>query len=233
MIEGKSASAYSLARRALDLKPDSERAAGVLVESAPKETPWDDVQKELSSDLQQHPELLIALAERAFNQREEKAANRLLKSAIKRDPDNWMILARAGLIRFAKVSEKNEIRFLRMLREADRQVVKEASDLFDRAWSAIKSTGWPPQGDWVAANRASTLLLLSDEGAADTVLQEAIARCGTTPSLLHVRAMRHMDRGQWPEALADLGAIPEAYMDNNDRLMLIQAEVRGGGPQAL
>ena len=230
MIEGDYVAAVDLSRQALDLKPDCERAAGVLLENAPKDASWEDLQASLSKDLKQRAEVLVALAERAALQGETKESNQLLKSAIRRDPENWLVLARAGLIEFGKVADKEEIRFLRMLRDQDRKVVEEASDLFGRSWEAIKITGWAPQGDWVAANRASTLLLLSNETAADQVLQDALSKCGSTPGLLHVKAMRHMDREEWADALSDLSSIPEENLDANDRLMLIQAEVRGGDP---
>lgn len=230
MIEGDYAAAADLSRQALGSNPDSERAAGVLVETAASDIPWEELQADLPEKFRQDPELLIALAERASGQKREKDANSLIKSAIKRAPNNWLVLARAALIKFGKVADKDEIRFLRLLRQADRKIVEEASDLFNRSWEVIKVSGWPIQGDWVAANRASTLLLLSQESAADDILREAVSVCGPTSALLHVRAMRHMDKGEWSEAISDLSKIPQENCDNNDRLMLIQAEIRGGDP---
>lgn len=231
MIEGDYAAAVDLSRQALDSNPDSERAAGVLVETAPQDVSWEELQGYLPEKFRQDPELLIALAERASGHGKEKDANRLTKSAIRRASGNWLVLARAALIKFGKVADKDEIRFLRLLREADRKVVEEASDLFNQSWEAIKTSGWPTQGDWVAANCASTLLLLRKEGAADDVLRDAVSLCGHTSALLHVTAMRHMDQGEWKEALSDLSKIPKENLDDNDRLMLIQAEIRGGDPR--
>lgn len=231
MIEGDYAAAADLSRQALESNPDSERAAGILIETAPRDIPWEDLQGDLPEKFRQDPELLIALAERASGQGREKDANHLMKSAIRRAPDNWLVLARAALIKFGKVADKDEVRFLRLLRKADRMIVEEASDLFNQSWEVIKTSGWPTQGDWVAANRASTLLLLSNESAADETLRDAVSMCGHTPALLHVKAMRHMDKGEWSEALSDLSKIPEENWDDNIRLMLIQAEIRGGDPR--
>lgn len=231
MIEGDYPAAADLSRHALNLNSDSDRAAGVLIETAPSDMPWEELQADLPEKFRQNPELLIALAERASGQGREKDANHLVKSAIRRAPNNWLVLARAALIKFGKVADKDEIRFLRLLREGDRKIVEEASDLFNQSWEAIKTSGWPTQGDWVAANRASTLLLLSNESAADETLRDAVSMCGHTPALLHVKAMRHMDKGEWSEALSDLSKIPEENWDDNDRLMFIQAEIRGGDPR--
>ncbi|EAQ04630.1 hypothetical protein OB2597_05090 [Pseudooceanicola batsensis HTCC2597] len=231
MLEGDHNKAFELAQQALAGDKDSERAAGVRVETAPAELPWQDVQSLLPDKFQQKPMVLMALAERALAQGDTKEAKKLSSSALRREPENWRILVRAGLLEFGKVAEKDEIRFLRMLREADRKVVEDASSHFGDAWSAIKETGWPAQGDWIAANRVSTLLLLGDVALADQVLEEALALCGRTPSLLRVKALRHMVLDECHEARRALSDLTEQERDPNDRLMLIQAQIRDGAAE--
>ncbi|WP_245710942.1 PIN domain-containing protein [Citreimonas salinaria] len=228
VIAGNREKAAELAVRAMALPDPQQRAAGVFLETAPLETPWQDLQAQLPKQFQRVPEFLLALAEHAQCAGQVRDYRRLVKDAVNRDPDNWRVRAYAGYLRFQEVAEREDIRSLRLMRKSDIEIVEDARTHFLVAWNLLQTSGWAREAETCAMNALSASLMLGDETKAEQLLEEAFRKFGETPQLLRFRAAHHMHKGEVGTVADALSRIPEADRDQNDELMLLQAEINEG-----
>lgn len=231
-IAGNREKAAELAARAMAMREPQQRAAGVFLETAPEETPWQELQTQLPKQFQRIPEFLLALAEHAQKAGQIKDCRRLTKDAVNRDPDNWRVRAYAGYLRFQEVAEREDIRSLRLMRKSDIEIVEDARAHFVVAWGLLQASGWAREAETCVMNALSASLMLGDEEKAEELIEEAFRRIGDTPQLLRFRAAHQMHKGE-DAAVADaLSRIPEDDRDPNDELMLLQARINEGEPEA-
>lgn len=231
-IVGNREKAAELAARAMAMPEPQQRAAGVFLETAPAETPWQELQAQLPKQFQQIPEFLLALAEHAQKAGQLKDCRRLTKDAVNRDPDNWRVRAYAGYLRFQEVAEREDIRSLRLMRKSDIEIVEDARAHFLVSWGLLQASGWAREAETCIMNALSASLMLGDEETAEQLIEEAFRRLGNTPQLLRFRAAHQMHKGE-DSAVADaLSRIPESDRDPNDELMLLQARINEGDPEA-
>lgn len=231
-IAGNREKAAELAASAMAMPEPQQRAAGVFLETAPAETPWQDLQAQLPKQFQRIPEFLLALAEHAQKAGQIKDCRRLTKDAVNRDPDNWRVRAHAGYLRFQEVAEREDIRSLRLMRKSDIEIVEDARAHFLVAWDLLQTSGWVREAETCIMNALSASLMLGDEAKAEELIEEAFRRIGDTPQLLRFRAAHQMHKGE-DAAVADvLARIPESDRDPNDDLMLLQARINEGDPEA-
>lgn len=231
-ISGNREKAAELAANAMAMREPQQRAAGVFLETAPAETPWRELQAQLPKQFQRIPEFLLALAEHAQEAGQIKDCRRLTKDAVNRDPDNWRVRAYAGYLRFQEVAEREDIRSLRLMRKSDIEIVEDARAHFLVAWDLLHASGWVREAETCVMNALSASLMLGDDEKAEELIEEAFRKLGDTPQLLRFRAAHQMHKGD-AAAVADvLSKIPEGDRDPNDELMLLQARINEGDPEA-
>ncbi len=229
-IAGNREKAAKLAARAMAMPEPQQRAAGVFLETAPVETPWQDLQDQLPKQFQRIPEFLLALAEHAQIAGQVKDYRRLAKDAVNRDADNWRVRAHAGYLRFQEVAKRKDIRSLRLMQKGDIEIVEDAREHFLVAWGLLKESGWAREAEICVMNALSASLMLGDETGAAQLLEEAFRKFGETTQLLRFRAAYHMHKGEDGSVADALSRIPEDDRDPNDELVLLQSKIHEGTP---
>lgn len=227
-IDDNHEEAVNIAHRALALPNPQDRAVAVLLECAPADIPWKQLQSQIPQQFQNKPEFLLILAERAQIAGANKDYHQLIKEAVRRDPQNWRVLSYAGYLRFREVMAQNQSLALGVLRGQDIELLTAAQSHFVAAWGSLKDSGYQSEAETTLMNAISVSLLLRDEAALNDLIQVASGRFGGATQLLRVRATVHIQRGE-PGIAADIFAkIPTTDRTPDDELMHLQTLINDG-----
>lgn len=227
-IDDNHEEAVNIAHRALALPNPQDRAVAALLECAPADIPWKQLQSQIPQQFQNKPEFLLILAERAQIAGANKDYHQLIKEAVRRDPQNWRVLSYAGYLRFREVMAQNQSLALGVLRGQDIELLTAAQSHFVAAWGSLKDSGYQSEAETTLMNAISVSLLLRDEAALNDLIQVASGRFGGATQLLRVRATVHIQRGE-PGIAADIFAkIPTTDRTPDDELMHLQTLINDG-----
>lgn len=227
-LDGNHEEAVNIAHRALALPNPQDRAVAVLLECTPSDIPWKQLQSQIPQQFQNKPEFLLILAERAQIAGEHKDYHKLVKEAVRRDPQGWRVLSYAGYLRFREVIGQNQSLALGVLRTQDIELLTTAQTHFIAAWGSLKDSGYQSEAETTLINAISVSLLLRDGAALNDLIRVASGRLGDVTQLLRLRAATHIQRGEHGIAADILATIPVADRSPDDELLHLQAQINDG-----
>ena len=231
-IAENSKEAICHAKRAMQMLEPQQRAVAVFLANTPISTPWNELQQQIPEQFRYIPENLLLFAQHAQNNGQIEDCRRLIKDAVRRDPENWRIHSHAGSLLFEEM-EDQEIRSFCLLKKHDIAIVEEAREHFLKAWQIlkVKDTGWISAGEIPVTNAILISLLLRDKEQADILLKESFQQFGETQHWLRFQAVQQMNKGLFAEMITTIHKIPAEDRDSNDDLTLVQAMIHGGDPE--
>ena len=228
-ISENTVKAEEYATRAMKMPEPQQRAVRVFLANISISTTWKELQQKIPEQFKNDPENLLLLARHAQNNGQFEDCRKLIRDALRRDPDNWRIHYHAGSLLSEHV-EPQEIRSFCLLQKNDIPIMKEARQYLLEAWKILKekNVGWIAAGEGILANAIMISMSLRDIKQAKVLLDEAFNRFGETPHLLRAQVALQINKGLKEDAFKTIHKIPEDNQESGDKLLLAQIMIHLG-----
>lgn len=226
LISGSTEQAYRMASESCSRNPLNERAQIIRIQSAPKEVSHKELSDAIPEVLRSRPNIALALSERAMDENDPAAAERVLRLVKDSSPALHGALGAALLQQGLPAGVQEGM----LLLPSDPDRVQEAREHFTKA---IDSPNAPVALVGAAHfNRALASLLLRDENQALTDLRSAHEREPVNETYAMAFIAEALRQG---EAVSALNAAQELFKNRQtprSRLLLSIALYDSGGGQA-
>lgn len=198
IARGSKPEAFEEAQAGLRIDPEQRLAAVVLIEAAPPTVKTAELERRVAATVR-YVDIASSLAARYSDEGQHDNALRIARaiSDEKREPLKNSAIAQAILRKFER---SLELRMGMPVEQEERELLVEARDLLEVAWTWAKSRADKSLWVYLAANLTAAYRFIGEEAKADSIALEAYELAPVHPDIMERAVVAFMHKGMVDEA---------------------------------
>jgi tetratricopeptide (TPR) repeat protein len=232
LLEGHSATAFDLGKRALADDTTSHQAAAIVIDAAPPQVDIASLEVLIPANLRERFDILLCLSLRARKSSDFASAEAYARRAIDLRPNDLRATSSLAEILLEPIFLIEGIGLTRRIPAEAQPRFDMALELLRRAWKQLSARDDIILHDHVIANLISALDVAGLEAEGEGILDQALRLAPRSPQLLRRYAQKMASASDWPAVSKAIAAIPRCDIQPQDRLVGIKALIHEGELQA-